>query len=125
MPTYLAMGMTSEEYWKGDPYLTVVYRKAWDLRKEQRNHEMWLQGLYVYDAVGSIMSSLFKGKGQQAAKYPDKPYRLTPLTEEEKAQKKIEIHNQLTRYFQAKKEAFERNNGRRDNDGTPNHSEHQ
>ncbi len=112
MPVYLSMGMTSEEYWKGPPYLTVVYRKAWDLKKEQRNHEMWWQGFYTHEAVAAVISPVLKKRGEKPFEYPKEPHRLTPLTEEEKKEKKKDIHQQLTSYFQAKKEAFENANGR-------------
>lgn len=125
MPTYLAMGMTSDEYWKGDPYLTVVYRKAWELKKEQRNHEMWWQGFYNYEAVASVMSALFHKSGRKPEEYPREPHRLTPLSEIEKAEKKEEIHNQLTSYFQAKIKAFERYNvGHAEQNGDPGNREH-
>ena len=105
------MGMTYEEYWRGDPYLTVIYRKAWELRKEQRNHELWWQGFYIYEAVGSVMSSIFHAKGKKPDPYPSEPHRITPLTEKEKAEKKASVHNQLATYFLAKQEAFNEKHG--------------
>ena len=50
-PQYLAIGMSSAEYWHGDPKLVRAYRKAWEMKRDQRNWEMWLQGMYYYDAL--------------------------------------------------------------------------
>lgn len=106
------MGMTYEQYWYGDPYLTVVFRKAWELRKEQINHEAWWQGFYIYEAFSVVAHNLLLKKGKRPEEYPREPHRLTPLTEEERREKKKAVHDQLTNYFQAKKKAFEENNGR-------------
>ena len=51
--------MTEEQYWDGDCTLTRYYRKADDLRTERVNREMWLQGMYIYDAV-SILSPILR-----------------------------------------------------------------
>ena len=51
LPWYLSIGMTPEQYWDGDCMLAKYYRKAQELRRQERNTELWLQGLYVYDAV--------------------------------------------------------------------------
>lgn len=66
------MGMSYEEFWHGDPYLTEYYQAAHKKRLEAQNHMAWLQGLYVYSAVGSIVSNALSKKGTKA-KYPDKP----------------------------------------------------
>lgn len=77
--------MPSHEFWEGDPWLVQGYRKAHDLRNEQRNQEMWLQGLYIHEAVAVAIANAFgKKKGQKPEKYLTKPIRITPLTEQER-----------------------------------------
>lgn len=76
--------MPSVEYWEGDPYLVQAYRAAHELRNEQRNQEMWLQGLYNSRAVAVGMGSKDK-KTKKQIEYYDKPIRITPMTESEKA----------------------------------------
>ena len=50
-PYYLSIGMTPEQYWDGDPTLTKYYRKADEIKKERLNEELWLQGMYIYEAL--------------------------------------------------------------------------
>lgn len=78
--------MPSREFWEGDPWLVRSYQKAHELMNEQRNQEMWLQGLYIHEAVAVVIANAFgKKKGQQPEKYLAKPIRITPLTERERA----------------------------------------
>lgn len=42
LPYYLAMGMTLDEYFNQDCTLVKYYREAQQIRKEQRNQELWL-----------------------------------------------------------------------------------
>ena len=46
------------------------------MRQEQLNHEAWLHGLYVYDAVVSAMSHLSQNKSSHKS-YASKPYSFT------------------------------------------------
>ena len=78
-PYYLSIGMTYEQFWDGDPYLAKYYRQADELHIERRNQELWLQGLYVYEAmcdVAPIMHAMAK-KGTKARPYPEQPYAIT------------------------------------------------
>lgn len=81
---YMAMGVSCEEYWHGDPTRLKHYEKAHELKNEQRNQEMWLQGLYIHNAVGVVLKNAFAKKGETPEKYIQKPIRITPLTEREK-----------------------------------------
>ena len=78
-PYYLSIGMTYEQFWDGDPHLAKYYRQADELRIERKNQELWLQGLYVYEAmcdVAPIMHAMAK-KGTKARPYPEQPYAIT------------------------------------------------
>jgi hypothetical protein len=78
-PYYLSIGMTAEQFWEGDPSLAKYYRKAEEMRIERRNQEMWLQGMYVYEAIcdASPLFQAFAKKGVRAHPYSDKPYSIT------------------------------------------------
>ena len=88
--------MTSDEFWFGDPGLTQSYREMYELRQEMHNQEMWIQGLYVYRAVSSVVESLAYGfsggKGSKPSKYPEMPL---PFTEKER-ERQTEINKQRT-----------------------------
>lgn len=95
-PYYLSIGMTPEQYWEGDCMLAKYYRKAEELRNEKRNQELWLQGMYIYEALCDVAPILhaFAKKGTKPMPYSDKPYALTAKqiqhNEEEKQRKLAE-----------------------------------
>ena len=92
-PYYLSIGMTAEQYWEGDPTLTRYYRKADEIRKERRNEELWLQGMYIYEALCDVSPVLhaFAKKGTKPQPYSERPYAITKeqheRIEEEKERK--------------------------------------
>lgn len=45
---------------------------------------MWLQGMYIYEGFNAIMHNAFAKRGAKPLHYPKEPYRITPMTEEEK-----------------------------------------
>ena len=84
--------MSATEYWDGDNELPKHYRKAYKLKQESKNHEAWLNGLYFYDALVSVMSHMNKNKSDHKS-YAEKPYDFTPKQEEnvEEAQAQAEV----------------------------------
>jgi hypothetical protein len=97
-PFYLAIGMSSAEYWEGDPSLTRYYRKAYRIKQDEINNNAWLQGLYIYDAVSTALHNALRGMGKQ--KPPAKDYAKQPYdfhnkvkTEAEKA-KEVEVEQE-------------------------------
>ena len=78
-PYYLSIGMTPEQYWDGDPSWAKAFRKADEIRMERRNQELWLQGMYVYEAICDASPILhdFAKKGTKPHPYVDKPYPIT------------------------------------------------
>ena len=97
-PFYLAIGMTPEQYWAGDPSLARYYRKAYRIKQEEVNNSAWLQGLYIYDAVSTALHNALRGMGKTtppAKDYAKQPYNLhnREKTEFEKA-KEVEIEQQ-------------------------------
>lgn len=75
----MAIGMSPHEYWEENPYLAQSYYKAYQLKLDIKNHELWLQGLYFFDAVSIALSNAF---GKRVHKYPQKPYDFKTTTEE-------------------------------------------
>ena len=69
-------GMTWDEFWFGSIDRLEGYWQKHQFEVEQRNQELWMQGLYIRLAVASCLDS--------KNKYPDKPYRITEMTEIEK-----------------------------------------
>lgn len=77
-PYYLTAGMTERQYWDGDCTLVRAFRKADKLRLERRNQELWIQGMYIYEAFGNVSPLLhaFAKKGTKALPYRAEPYPI-------------------------------------------------
>ena len=86
-PYYLSIGMSPEQYWDGDPMLAKYYREADELKRSRRNQELWLQGMYIYEALCDVspVMNAFAKKGTRPSPYPDHPY---PLSVKERATEK-------------------------------------
>ena len=95
--------MSADEFWKDDPQLFVSYRISFINKKkremEEHDYKCWLQGLYIHDGNGKLMSSLKQflhnivasfGKNPkdktEIPSYPEKPY--TELEKDQKEAKK-------------------------------------
>ena len=107
-------GMTNEQFWKGDPYLAVVYRDVDTRKRKDLNGFLWLEGKYVYEAVSVVIHNSFSKKGTRPIYYPDEPYRITPETEAEKKEKAEAERQKAIRSLTAWKEAWDRSHGGRD-----------
>ena len=117
-PYYLSIGMSERQYWDGDCSLTRSYREAERLRKQRVNEEMWLQGMYIYDAIGSLSPILraFSKKGTKPEPYVPEAYPISKKTmNEAKTRKDMKVYNKgLARMqaFMAKgKEKFKKTKG--------------
>ena len=104
-PYYLSIGMTAEQYWDGDSMLAKYYRKADDIHRKRMNEELWLQGMYIYEALCDVSPILhaFAKRGTKAVPYPDRPYALT--ADDRESEKKIQERRdreKAKRYMEAK-----------------------
>lgn len=68
--------MTYDEFWNESLDRLAAYWQANQYSIERKNQELWIQGIYIREAVASTLS--------KRAKYPEKPYRLTELSDAEK-----------------------------------------
>jgi hypothetical protein len=97
--------MTPEQYWDGDPLLTKYYRQADEIKQKRKNQELWLQGMYIYEALCDVSPILqaFAKKGTKPAPYPDHPYSLTAKErEDEKKLQEQRDREKAKRYMEAK-----------------------
>lgn len=97
---YMACGMPYSEYWDGDIDATHIYRKAFELKCAKQNHDAWLQGLYIYHAIGSFAEILpaFPKKNAKINNYISEPFAITKKDQEEKERKKmIAMREQMMR----------------------------
>lgn len=96
-PYYLSIGMSSDEFWRQDVCLVKAYREADKLRLDRLNTELWLQGMYFYEAVcdASPIFNPYAKRNTKPRPYPSEPYSLHPpsvkeqKTEEQKNMEKL------------------------------------
>ena len=70
--------MSYEQFWDGEPNMAAAYRKADQLRRKRENELLWLEGMYMREALASTVGNMFS-KGNKH-KYPTEPF---PVTEDE------------------------------------------
>ena len=100
-----------EQYWDDDPWLVVAYREADKLKTERMNHEAWLHGFYVFNAVSISLSNAFRKQGSPAEKYPE-PARITPLTKLEEEDKELKEWERVKSSLNALKSRFNQENSK-------------
>lgn len=102
------MGMSADEYWHGEPELTQAYALAYKIRKEERNYELWLQGLYIYKAVCVALSNAFEKNSKE--RYLEKPLDIFPPTKEQEEERLQKEADELARRLTAFERAFNERN---------------
>ena len=84
-PSYLAMGMTWSQFWFEEPEIATAYRKAELIRRRRKNEELWLEGIYVAEALNATVGNMFS-KGQKHP-YPAEPFALTADEQQERRER--------------------------------------
>lgn len=72
----MSIGMSYDDFWNGDVSMVRAYRKAEELRYKRRNQELWLQGMYIYEALCDV-SPLFRFSMKKGIVKPE-PYAKEP-----------------------------------------------
>ena len=108
--------MSYEDYWDGEVEKTKYYRdkSRWDVRR--RNQELWLQGIYVYEAIldsAPVLNPFSKKK--KAIPYRSEPIPLDNV--ESKREKELKHQKELENGKAKMMEIMERIN-QRFKDGT-------
>lgn len=85
----MAIGMTYEQYWYGDPLMVRAFYKAEQLRQKRVNEEAWLYGAYVHRALDATVGNIMRKSGTEPARYPEKPIPLEDSMEETEAEKAL------------------------------------
>lgn len=105
-PAFMAMGMTYHEFWDGDVEIAKFTKGAYQKRVDEQNYMLWLQGLYIYDALTAVMPPLsIKSKEKQIRPYMENPIPLTrdakKQTEETKQKEKFDRNIMFMQRFMA------------------------
>ena len=91
-PFYMSIGMTYDEFWFGKPERAKCYRKAYELKKKQLNEQLWLQGMYFFEAICDVAPVLvtMPKKDAKIQPYSTEPYALTVKEQEERERRENE-----------------------------------
>lgn len=75
-PIYMGYGMSYDEFWYGSPYRTKFYLETYKSKIRQQDESMWMQGMYIYEALCKVSPVLhaFSKKGTKPLPYSSKPY---------------------------------------------------
>ena len=94
-PIYMSYGMTYNEFWNDDFFKCKYYREMHKLKVKQKDEEMWIQGMYIYEALCKVSPILhaFSKKGTKPLPYSDKPYTSSLSINQTKEDKEKEIEN--------------------------------
>lgn len=81
----MAMGMTYEQFWLGEPEIAKAYREADQIRRRRMNEQLWLEGIYMAEALSATVGNMFS-KGQKH-QYPQEPLPITAAEQEERRER--------------------------------------
>ena len=94
----MSIGMTYDEFWNQDVAMVRAYRKSHELKRRRQNEELWMQGLYVRDALLSTVGNMFMDKSAKKNEYPAEPY---PVTAEQVAEKEAAENRKMEERLKA------------------------
>ena len=77
----MAIGMTYDQYWFGDPLMVRAFYKADKLRRRREDENAWLYGMYVQSAIDATVGNMFRKTGETRAEYPKEPILLSKAKE--------------------------------------------
>lgn len=113
----MAIGMTYDQYWYGDPLMVRAFYKAKKIQDGFKDESAWLFGAYVLQALNATVGNMFSKKGSTPMRYPDMPATVKEAqskrqakTELEKEQDAIWAKAWMTQFVQAGKN-FGKNKG--------------
>lgn len=88
----MSIGMTYDEFWNQDVSLVEVYREANELRDRKRNQELWLQGMYIYEALcdaSPLFRFTMKSGTIKPEPYAKEPYPITASEVREREERAV------------------------------------
>lgn len=118
-PIYMAYGMSYNDFWYGDAYMTKFYLDSYKLKVKLKDEELWMQGVYIYEALCDVSPILhaFSKKGTKPLPFSERPYSANNpeyKTEKEKEQEKKNAELIARLHFETwareTKKMFERQN---------------
>lgn len=94
-----------------NPSKMKPYIEADRLRLESKNYELWLQGVYFFDAISIALTNAFAAKGKKPVEYPNKPRKITPDTPEERETRAKREREKAIAFFKSMERNFKKKSG--------------
>ena len=110
----MALGMGYDEFWNCHPSRYKAYREMHKFKREMRNQEMWIQGMYVFDAISKALHNqpAFAIHPPKRIDYLDKPLPIFGKSEEEKEAEEQEKLDNFVNYLETFQKRWESKHGR-------------
>lgn len=93
------MGIDYNLFWKLNPRKLEPFLKAREIQFKRKNEELWLQGVYFYNAISVCMANAFRKKGSKSYNYLEEPIKVGEENEFEKEQKAIKERQKAINFF--------------------------
>ena len=102
-PIFMSYGMSYDEYWYGSPYRAKFYLQAHKIKIKQKDEELWMQGMYIYEALCDVSPILhaFSKKGTKPLQYRTRPMsdQLDDVKTEKEKEQEVENERLKARVF--------------------------
>lgn len=80
--------MSYDAFWFGEPEIATAYRRADEIRKRRINEELWLNGIYMAEALASTVGNMFSKSKHE---YPSEPKPITRAEVEERQEREAKL----------------------------------
>lgn len=83
--------MSHADFWHGDVNMVRAYRKADEMSRRRQNEALWVQGIYIRDALICTVGNMFSGKTGTKHEYPKEPYAITESEIREREEREAKL----------------------------------
>ena len=77
--------MSYELFWDGEPQIAAAYRRADEIKRRRLNQELWLNGIYMAEALSATVGNMFSKTNKH--EYPSEPLAITAAEQEERRER--------------------------------------
>ena len=98
----MSIGLSEEKILDSDPKDLEPYELAHKIQMNRRNVELHRLGMYIVDSINCTVGNMLGGRN----KYPEEPYRIYPMTKEEKEEEAEKQLKEVLRFFGAMEKNF-------------------
>lgn len=98
----MSIGISKDEILESDPKDLEPYELAYKIVMNRRNTELYRLGMYFGDTINATIGNMLGGHN----KYPEEPYRIFPMTEQEKEEDAERQLKEVLRFFGAMEQNF-------------------